>query len=139
MTRPEPENALELAQVTHLRLLVVDDSERIGELMRAILTRVEHAVDVVHSPDEAITRLKCKHYDVVISELFLCKDLSGPELARAIRQRWSDVGFILATGSMALVSANGPVDAVLMKPFGASVLRELVVRVASTHCTDPTP
>jgi len=119
---------------TPLRILVVDDSRRVGELMRAILTRVEHAVDVVSSPCEALFRLERVGYDVVISDLYLCKETSGVELARALRRQWPETGFILATGSMALVSATEPVDAVLIKPFRATVLREMVARVAATHC-----
>jgi DNA-binding NtrC family response regulator len=134
MKHAEPDFALALAYATPLRILVVDNSPQVGDLMRAILTRVEHSVDVVHSPSAALAHLERRSYDVVISDLFLCNDLNGMDLARAVRHMWPDVGVILSTNtSSTLSSACEPMDAVLMKPFGAADLRQLVANVAATH------
>jgi DNA-binding NtrC family response regulator len=133
MKQAEPDVPRGPAYATPLRILVVDDSPRVGDLMHTILTRVEHAVEVVRSPSAALARLECGVYDVVISELFLSNDLNGMHLACAVSHLWPDVAVILSTGTTALTSASGPMDAVLMKPFGAADLRDLVTNVAATH------
>ena len=133
MKQAEPDFGLALAYGTPLRILVVDSSPQIGELMCAILTRVEHTVDVVCSPSAALIQLDRQPYDVVISDMFPCSDLKGMDLACAVRHMWPDVGVILSTNTTALAPPCGPMDAVLTKPFGATDLRDLVVTVASTR------
>jgi DNA-binding NtrC family response regulator len=123
---PEP------ADLTPLRILVVDDWPHIGDLLRLVLMRVEHAVEVVASPEEALAKLERSDYDVVISELYLCRDINALELCRVIRHRWPWTAFILATASMASISSSC-IDAILLKPFGVRMLRESVVRVAATR------
>jgi DNA-binding response OmpR family regulator len=126
-------NLEESAELSPLRILVVDDWPEVGEMVRVVLMRVEHAVDVVASPRQALARLEDTDYDVVISELFLCDDISGLQLARLIGRRWPNTAFILATGSEASICGLSRIDAMLTKPFGARVLRETVVRVAGSR------
>jgi CheY-like chemotaxis protein len=114
-----------------LRILVVDASPQIGELIKHSLMRVEHTVDVVSSSSEALGRLEHSSYDVVISEQYLgCSEVTGSDLARQVRRASCEPGFILATDSLASVTDVTNVDAVLLKPFCLTTLRETVARIA---------
>jgi DNA-binding response OmpR family regulator len=119
--------------VAPLRVLVVDTSSRIGEMIRHILTRVEHAVDVVGSASEALAMLQRRGYDVVIAEQFLgAHQMSGVDLAHLIARQRPETAFILAIESLADILTVPDVDAVVLKPFGAIALRKAVARVGPT-------
>jgi CheY-like chemotaxis protein len=127
----EPE-APEVTDVAPLRVLVVDDSHRVGELIKDVLLRVEHAVDVVGSSREALAALEHATYDVVISEQYLGgREPSGTDLARLVHRKQPATGFIVATESLASVTDLTNVDAVLLKPFCVIALREMVNRAGA--------
>jgi CheY-like chemotaxis protein len=113
-----------------LRILVVDHTRSVGELIKHMLIRVEHAVDVVGSSCEAMDMLEHTTYNVVISEQYLgCRDVSGCDLARLVRRRWPDTAFSLVTESLASLTDMADVDAVVLKPFCVVALREMVTRI----------
>jgi CheY-like chemotaxis protein len=119
-----------VGDVAPLRILVVDNTRCVGELIRHILIRVEHRVDVVGSTREALDMLERASYDVVIAEQYLgCRDITGCELARLVRHNWPATGFSLVTESLASITDASNVDAVLLKPFCVVGLREMVNRI----------
>jgi len=121
-----------VCDVSPLRILVVDNKRCVGELIKDVLLRVEHAVDVVDSSSAALAALERGSYDVVISEQYLgWREPSGTELARLVRRKRSATGFILATESLASVTDMTNVDAVLLKPFCVTTLREMVTRAGA--------
>jgi len=85
-------------------------------------------VDTVATAPEALTQLGTDAYDVVISDLWLGTTSDGLALARAVKDGWPSVRFILATGRADELSAEERaewgVDAVLRKPFTLTQLRE---------------
>lgn len=116
-----------------LRVLVVEDSPTMRELMLIHLRHAGHDADAVSSGTAALARLQAATFDVVISDLSLGHELNGWDLARTIAEHWPGVGFILATGSAEDLAperlASHGIDAVLSKPFRGVQLREAVVRV----------
>jgi CheY-like chemotaxis protein len=118
--------------VAPLRILVVDSTCGVGELIKHILIRVEHSVDVVGSTSEALDLLQHATYDVVIAEQYLgCRNAPGSDLARRVRLAPCEPAFILATDSLASVTDLTYVDALLLKPFRATTLRRMVARIAT--------
>lgn len=120
-----------------LRVLVVDDSATIRELMLVMLRLAGHEAEAQGTAAGALGRLEAATFDVVISDLSLGRGMNGWNLARCIAEHWPGVGFVLATGcaedlDRAQLASCG-VDAVLAKPFRGAQLRETVLRVAMGH------
>ena len=117
-----------------LRILAVDDEERLARLVGKILSSQGHAVTIATSGEQALAVFDRQPFDLVISDLGLGTGMNGWELADAIRERYPTTRVILATGWGAGISpqeadAHG-VRAVIAKPYRARQLRELVASVA---------
>jgi two-component system, NtrC family, response regulator HydG len=113
------------------RLLVVDDEEQFPRLVKALLGS-DHAIDVVHSVDEALARLDDVAYDAVLTDLHLPPGRDGIALIRDARARDVDVPFLVLTGHATVETA---VDAMkqgafdyLRKTASADELRAAVMR-----------
>ena len=68
-----------------MRILVVEDSTKLAELLRRGLTEEGHAVDVVGCGLDAVW-LGCEHlYDVIVLDIGL-PDIDGFEVCRRLRE-----------------------------------------------------
>lgn len=69
-----------------------------------------------------------------MSDLSLGTGMNGWGLVRAVRTQWPQIGLILTTGSVTGLTdeqvTTAGADAVLLKPFSSTSLRDLVARVA---------
>lgn len=112
------------------RLLIVDDDEEIGHLLRRYFTTQGLRVDVVHSGAGLRKHIAGSTVDLVLLDLGL-PDEDGLSLMRFLRERWS--------GPIIIVSGRGEsvervvglelgADDYVTKPFD---LRELLARVRS--------
>jgi len=89
-----------------------------------------HLVSVAASGEEALEKLAGQRFDVVISDMGMGPGMNGWELAQAVKQRWPNVRFLLATGWGAAIDPDEArshgVEAVLSKPYHpADLLRAL--------------
>lgn len=66
------------------RVLIVDDNPLNAGLVRIILTRAQHQVDVVNSGAAALSLLSNKPFDVVVTDISM-PAMTGEDLCRAIR------------------------------------------------------
>ena len=57
-----------------------------------------HVVSVAASGEEALEKLAEQTFDVVVSDMGMGAGMNGWELAEAVKRRWPDVRFLLATG-----------------------------------------
>jgi len=118
--------------VRPLRILAVDDEPSLGEMVRLMLASDRHHVVVAHSGEEALERMAVEPFDLVISDVAMGAGMNGWDLASQVRQRYPDVGFVLATGWGAQIDhdearARG-VDQVVAKPYRMADLRGIVTR-----------
>jgi CheY-like chemotaxis protein/anti-sigma regulatory factor (Ser/Thr protein kinase) len=124
------------AATTPLRILAVDDEERLARLAARLLAPEGHVVSVALSGEQALGLLDEAPFDLVITDLGLGAGMNGWELAESVRARHPDVRVILATGWGASITpeeaASHGVQAVVAKPYRARELRELVASVART-------
>jgi len=118
-----------------LRILAVDDEERLARLAAHILSSSGHRVSVATSGEEALKLIAQEPVDLVDSDLGMGAGINGWELAEQVRQRHPGIRVILATGWGAAISdreaAAHNVDAVVAKPYRPAQLRELVARLAA--------
>jgi len=108
------------------RVLVTDGEPLVREMLAAMLEGVGLIVDVATDADEALARLRCRRYDLVVLDGQL-PGMTGVELCRALRCELSldlPVLFLSAsTSSREMVEAIAAgADDYLAKPFRAPEL-----------------
>jgi len=127
-TLPAP--PAQLRPLLPLRILAVDDEPMMTRAVVRMLKPSGHAVSVAASGEEALEKLAEHAFDVVVSDMGMGPGINGWEFAEAVKGRWPDVRFLLATGWGAAIDpsearAKG-VEAVLAKPYRlADLLRAL--------------
>jgi DNA-binding NtrC family response regulator len=107
-------------------ILFVDDDPKAGELMRRFSADAAYHCEVFQDPMQALAYFRQQGAQLVISDLRMPK-LTGIELLRAIRERDSQVPFIMVTGYAEVESAIeamrlGASD-FIKKPFDMDELR----------------
>jgi len=116
----------------HLRVLAVDDEPLMTRAVVRMLKPAGHQVSVAASGEEAIRQLNDNPFDVVVSDMGMGAGMNGWELADAVRLRWPDVRFILATGWGAAIDPDEArtkgVAGVLAKPYRPDDLLRAVSR-----------
>jgi signal transduction histidine kinase len=112
------------------RVLVVDDEKRMAESLRTLLSACGYEVDTACSGREALQKLQCSDYPVVVTDLKM-DDIDGFELMRSAGEG-RHIAFIIITGHASTESA---IEAVhhkafdyLPKPFQFEDLRKAVDR-----------
>ena len=112
-----------------MRLLVIEDHERLAEFVAAGLDQAGFAVDVVHNAADGAAAIDAMAYDAVILDLGL-PDADGMTLLRARRARGDGVPILLLTARDELEHRVEGLDAgaddYLLKPFA---MAELVARI----------
>jgi len=78
------------------RILVVDDKASMRRVLKEALTGPQVDVDTATNGEDALTKMRRHHYDVVVTDLRMPK-LDGIGLVRAGRQIDTDTEFIVVT------------------------------------------
>jgi signal transduction histidine kinase/DNA-binding response OmpR family regulator len=119
LTRAEPDRASS-AKAKHV--LIVDDDRDVGRLAARILEKFRYEVTTLTDPNEAVSLVR-KHpamFDLVLTDL-LMPELSGTELARAVKKIRPDLPLVLISGlvsSLSEESARGQgFVGLIRKPF----------------------
>jgi PAS domain S-box-containing protein len=113
------------------RVLIVEDSQAIGDLMMHVLQFAGHEVVHVTRLAQALAVLASEDFDVVIADLQL-PDGRGEDVVAAARARSDQTAIIVASGEPTVILG---VDAVLLKPFSNDDLKA-GIRRALTHRRD---
>jgi CheY-like chemotaxis protein len=116
------------------RILVVDDEDNLRDVLVEVLKRDGHEVHSAADGAEALRRAEAQRYDLVITDLRM-PNLEGPELYRAVRQRYADnpprVIFMSANTGIeeyaTFLAETG--EPALEKPFNLADMRQVVLQV----------
>ncbi len=112
-----------------MRVLLVEDEERIGHFVRRALAEQGFAVDYVVDGDEAWTAARTQSYDALVLDIML-PGRDGLSILRNLREQRDSVPVILMTarGELheRLEGLNLGADDYLVKPF---FVEELVARL----------
>ncbi len=127
----------------HARILVVDDEELIGMLLRRVLKA--HDVTVVSNGKDALTRIaKGARYDAILCDLMM-PGMTGIEFYQALSRRFPDQAraLIFLTGGAYNKEAAAFLDSVdnshVEKPFDAAKLRDRVDAHLAAQSENPQP
>jgi two-component system OmpR family response regulator len=108
-----------------VRVLVVEDTERMAELLRRGLQEEGYAVDVVANAEDAVWMASEHPYDGIVLDIML-PDGDGVDVCRRIRQagRWAPVLMLTARDGVQdrVRGLDAGADDYLTKPFAFSEL-----------------
>ncbi len=112
-----------------MRILVVEDSERMGRTLKRGLTEEGYAVEVVADGRDALGRATGGAYDLILLDVNL-PGMDGFSFARRLRQERSDVPVLMVTARDAVedrvTGLDAGADDYLLKPFR---FEELLARI----------
>jgi DNA-binding response OmpR family regulator len=112
-----------------VRILVVDDDERLCSVVERGLTEEGYAVDTAHDGEEGERLARINDYDLVVLDIMMPR-LDGLSVCRNLRRSHNDVPILMLTAKDAVpdrvVGLDSGADDYLVKPFAFD---ELVARV----------
>jgi CheY-like chemotaxis protein len=110
-----------------MKLLVVDDSPEMVEILSAILTHSGHGVDEAYDGIEAVNRLQENWYDIVITDARM-PGMGGVEVCNFLRAQFPDVYIIGISGSSSALNElkDAGAHVCLPKPFRLDELEQAV-------------
>jgi len=109
-----------------MNLLIVEDDEKLQDLIRTILTRDVTSIDVSSDGEDAIDKLERNRYDLVILDLMLPKK-NGLLVAEAVDALADKPRLIVLSGLSRYLTDRFPAGTlVLQKPYEIDKLAEVV-------------
>ncbi len=125
-----------------MRLLVVEDEQRLAHSLRRGLQEERHAVDVAADGDEAISLALTNDYDVILLDILLPRK-NGLAVCRELRAAHvlAPVLMLTAKDSVAdkVAGLNAGADDYLTKPFAFDELLARVNALARRQTLDRAP
>jgi response regulator RpfG family c-di-GMP phosphodiesterase len=125
--------------VDSIPILIVDDEDDFRTLLVEALESMGYAAEGVESAEEAMKRIKTKHFPVIFSDLNMPGGLSGLELLKAIQDLDPKAFTILMTGYATTESAiqalkRGAYD-FIQKPFKLAEMEASLGRALAHYRT----
>jgi two-component system OmpR family response regulator len=125
-----------------MRILLLEDTVGLGEVMHDQLVDAGHAVDWVQTIAYAKSSLLTTHYDLILLDLML-PDGNGIELLKERRRLDDKTPVIILTArdqvSDRIEGLNAGADDYLVKPFDLSELSARIAAVARRYTGNPSP
>lgn len=125
-----------------MRILLVEDTEGLGDAIQEQITDEGHAVDWVLSIAHADASLRAVDYDLILLDLML-PDGNGLDLLTKIRHSGKTTPVIILTArdqiSDRIKGLNAGADDYLVKPFDLSELSARISAVARRYAGNPSP
>ena len=121
-----------------MRILIVEDDERIVSFMKRGLEAEDFEVDVAPDTSRTFDLISTQVYDLVIIDIFLGPD-DGLDLCQTLRQRRLESPILIMTAKgtpdTEQASKEAGADAYLPKPFAFDELIATIMRL----CKPPVP
>jgi two-component system, OmpR family, response regulator len=125
--------ALEMERNDTMRILLVEDDQRIAGFMKRGLEAEAHEVDLASEKAQTLALTEAGKYDTIIMDIFLGTD-DGLDICRTLRQRSVKTPILIMTAKDSAetrrASEDAGADAYLPKPFP---FEDLVATIKSLH------
>lgn len=108
------------------KILVVDDSDAIREMVQILLEESGYEPIACRSGEEAVLHLK--EADAVVTDLQMPGGMSGAQLAEITKRR-RDIPVLIMTGEPRLVPKGHLANEIVSKPFRNESITSWVERV----------
>jgi CheY-like chemotaxis protein len=130
-------------EIPHLRILVVDDDDLNRRMMKILLTREGHDVDLAANGMEALDAVKYQKFDIVFMDLQM-PTIDGVESSRRIRQ-WENGGahtFIVALTASYMPEEGqrlfeAGIDNYISKPFEIEHIQRMLGLISKNKQAQP--
>ena len=127
-----------------MKVLVIEDEQKIAQVLKKGLTEKGYAVETAGDADTALERISSSPFDLIILDLLLPGSRDGLELCREIRTRGVRSKILMLTARDTVENKIEGLDAgaddYLVKPFS---FRELLARLRAllrrTEVAEPGP
>jgi DNA-binding NtrC family response regulator len=125
------------------RILVVDDDRETCRFMDELLRGPDRAIEVAHTPQQALALAEHGAFDLVVSDINLNAELSGLDLLRAFKRADPGLEVVLISGFGTLETAIEAVRAgafdYVSKPFDIVEVKETVARALKRRAQTAVP
>jgi len=112
-----------------MRILLIEDSERLTESLRSGLRKLGHAVDIARDGTRGLSYARCNPYDVIVLDLLL-PELDGLSVLKRLREEGNQTCVLILTARDTVDDRvhglRQGADDYLVKPFAFG---ELVARI----------
>ncbi len=119
-----------------MRVLLVEDDERIASFMKRGLEAEAYEVDLASEKAQALALTETVTYDIIILDIFLRAD-DGMDICRVLRQRSVRTPVVIMTAKDSAVtrqaSKESGADAFLPKPFPFEDLLRTIVSLHESY------
>jgi two-component system response regulator (stage 0 sporulation protein F) len=112
------------------KILVVDDSELARNLIRDVLEKAGHEVDLASGGGEALDGLAKTPYDLLVTD-WVMPGMMGEELLAQVKEKYPALPFVIITSyydSELLSKEKFPREKVIKKPFKNEDLLQVIER-----------
>jgi DNA-binding NtrC family response regulator len=118
------------------KLLLVEDDPALQFTIQTALEANGHAVEAVSTTGEAIERLQCESYPIVISDIYI-DERTGLDVLEAARRKDPHCAVILMTGrgtvETVMAATRGGAFDYIAKPFDLDVMIQTVARAEAVR------
>jgi DNA-binding NtrC family response regulator len=119
-----------------MQILLVEDDPALQFTIQTALEEKGYAVDAVSTTGEAIERLACSAYPIVISDIYV-DERTGLDVLEAARRRDPQCSVILMTGrgtiETAVAATRGGAFDYIAKPFELDVMLDAIERAEAAR------
>lgn len=113
----------------NLRILVIEDDDRVRDVVMEILRISGHQVEEAMNGTQGLAHLEKTEFDLIITDLSM-PDIDGWAVATAVRQRWKNSKVILLTGYGSQIENIEEhkylIDGILAKPISMDDLNKTI-------------
>lgn len=119
-----------------MRILLVEDDERIADFMQRGLKAEAYEVDLASGKAQILALTEASTYDIIILDIFLGSD-DGLDICRVLRQRSVRTPILIMTAKDSSetrqASEEAGADAYFSKPFPFEDLLRAIIRLHESY------
>ena len=119
-----------------IKILIVDDEPYMRESLQEILSEIGYFCDVCANGKEALEKLEYNAFHLIVSDVKM-PNMNGIDFLRTLRDRGSDVPFLLmtafATVPQAVQAIKRGAEDYITKPFDPEVLIEKIEKILGSN------
>jgi DNA-binding NtrC family response regulator len=124
-----------------LEILVLDDEPIVGDRLKPFLEGEGHRVEVFVDPKEALTRLKAKEFDIVLTDVRM-ENIDGIQVLERVRAKSDRTKVLMITGyatvELARQALSKGVFDFIAKPFKLEDIRVMVNKASEALLSEGT-
>lgn len=136
----KPEGCIQLHKLVSVKLLLVEDEERLARILAKGMSADGFTVDVCHDGAEGLMLATTRYYDLLVLDIML-PNVNGFEICRRVRAEGGSVPILMLTAQDAemdeIEGLEAGADDYLTKPFSYLVLMARIKALLRRSGTAP--